>query len=406
MKKKYLAIGLLCALCFKAKGQNKDSLYQKKLISKTDIELVYAQYLQDGNNSAVTGGKGTEKLTVYSPSVKISHTFRDFNTLRFNGGVDAVTSASTDKIDFVVSSASKKDYRTYATLVYERKLKRKEVVIGAGSGFSIESDYFSVPILLSAEYTTPSKLTTYTIGLQAYFDDLRWGRINPDYWRPVKLIYPVELRDTVWFDNYRRTSYNLKFGLTQVINRRLVAGIFPEITYQKGLLSTPFHRVYFKDSTLKVEKLPAQRYKIPISLKLNYFLGSRTILRFNYGFYRDNFGIRANSIELEAAIKAASQWTFTPFLRIYHQSASRYFNGYREHLLTQEFYTSDYDLSGFTSYKTGMNFRYLPAKLLTKKISFDELNLRYSYFYRSNGLNAHMITLAARFYKEKFKRVE
>ncbi|TDE12534.1 DUF3570 domain-containing protein [Dyadobacter psychrotolerans] len=401
MNKRYLVVGLLSLMLFKAKAQKEDSLYQKRTVSQTDIELVYSHYIQDGNNSAVTGGRGTEKLTVYSPSARITHTFKDYNTFRFVGGADAVTSASTDKIDAVKSSASRKDLRSYATLGFERKLKRKDLTVGIGSGFSLESDYFSIPVLLSSEYTTPSRQRTFNLGFQAYFDDLRWGRINEDYYRPVKLIYPAELRDTAWFNNYRRTSYNLKLGFTQVINRRLVAGIFPEIAYQKGLLSTPFHRVYFQDVKQRVEKLPEKRYKVPVSLRVNYFAGKRTVLKLNYGHYWDSFGIRANSAELEAAVKTSPQYTFSPFFRIYNQSAARYFLPYKKHISSETFYTSDYDLSAFTSYKGGMNMRFVPHMNRVRKLSFDEINLRYSYFYRSNGLNAHILTLSIRFNYKK-----
>ena len=400
MKKKLLTVAVLCfSLMQKAKSQ--DSLYQKKLVSKTDIELIYSQYLQEGHNSAVTGGKGTENLKVFAPSLKISHNFKEYNTLNFIGGVDAITSASTDKIDYVMSSASRKDLRSYFNLNYDRQLKKKDITIGAGSGMSIESDYLSIPVFLAGQYTTPSKLSTFNFGTQAYFDDLRWGRLNEDYHRPVELVYPIELRDTAWFDIYRRTSLNFKFGWTQVVNRRLVAGIYPEFTYQKGLLSTPFHRVYFKDGPLRVENLPRERYKFPVSFKANYFLGSRTVLRFEYGFYWDSFGIQGNSAELEAAVKLTPGFVITPFARIYGQSAARYFNKYKQHSIAETYYTSDYDLSEFISYKAGMNLRFLPVH--ARSGAFGEANVRYSYYYRSNGLGSHIITLSMKFHREKYR---
>lgn len=401
MKRKFLLAGILSAFLLQSKAQNADSSYQKSTLSKTEVELVYNHYIQDGHNSAVTGGIGTEKLTVYSPSVRIGQTFKEYNTLRFVGGVDIVSSASADNIDFVMSSASKRDARSYGNLNYQRQLKRKDLKLGIGSGFSIESDYLSIPILASAEYTNPTKTRTYSFDFQAYFDDMRWGRLDPDYYRPVKLIYPVELRNRKWFDTYRRDSYNFKLGLTQIINPRLVLGIFPEISYQKGLLSTPFHRVYFKDNSLKVENLPQERYKFPLSIRLNYFMGSRTILKLNYGFYYDSFDILGNSLELEAAIKTSPQWTISPFFRFYNQSGSEYFKAYKQHDISAKFYTSDYDLASFQSYKAGVNLRYLPSAYVTKRISFDELNLRYGYYHRSNGLNAHMVTLAVKFVREK-----
>jgi len=401
MKKRFLLAGLLSAFLFKARAQNPDSSYQKSTLSKTEVELVYNHYIQDGHNSAVTGGIGTEKLTVYSPSFRINHTFKEYHSVRFVGGVDIISSASVDNIDFIKSSASSRDARSYGNLNYQRQLKKKDLKLGIGSGFSIESDYLSIPALASAEYTNPAKTRTYSFDFQAYFDDLRWGRLNPDYHRPVRLIYPVELRNKKWFDTYRRDSYNFKFGFTQVINPRLVLGIFPEFSYQKGLLATPFHRVYFKDDSLKVENLPGERYKFPLSIRLNYFMGSRTILKLNYGFYYDSFEILGNSLELEAAVKTSPQWTLSPFFRLYNQSASEYFKPYKQHDIAEKFYTSDYDLSSFQSYKAGINVRYLPSAYLTKRISFDEVNLRYGYYHRSNGLNAHMLTLAIKFVREK-----
>jgi len=405
MKKKYLTAALLCATLFQARAQSEldsSNIFQKKLVSKTDVELVYSHYIQDGNNSAVTGGKGTEKLTVYSPSFKVGHTFKDYNTLRLVAGIDAITSASTDRIDNVMSSASRKDARSYGTLNYERKLRKRDLSVGIGSGMSIESDYLSIPVIFSVEYTEPSRLRTYGLGFQANFDDLRWGRINEDYKRPVRLIYPAELRDTVWFSYYRRQSYNLKLSFTQVINRRLVVGIFPEPAYQKGLLSTPFHRVYFRDTKVRVENLPGERFKLPVGLRMNYFLGNRTVLKFNYGYYWDSFGILGNSVELEAAIKASPKWTWSPGFRFYSQSASRYFRAYKQHLSSEVFYTSDYDLSAFQSYKTSLNLRYVPSKLILRNTFLTEANLRYSYFYRSNGLLAHIITFSIRFDSERY----
>ena len=54
--------------------------YKKKTIAATDLEVFYSFYNQDGNNSAVTGGIGTEKLHInnvgVNPGVTIdtSHT--------------------------------------------------------------------------------------------------------------------------------------------------------------------------------------------------------------------------------------------------------------------------------------------------------------------------------------------
>ena len=53
-----------------------------------------------------------------------------------------------------------------------------------------------------------------------------------------------------------RNSYSLSVGLSHVMTKRLQMMLMVEPAYQEGLLSTPFHRVYFTDNTMKIEKLP------------------------------------------------------------------------------------------------------------------------------------------------------
>src|SRR5207344_9873 len=104
MKKKYLVFGSLALLHLTAKTQPPgDSTTIKPRSS--EIELVYNHYLQNGNHSAVTGGTGTEKLTVYGPAIRILRSSGK-NVYEFNVGADIISSASTDNIDFVISSAS------------------------------------------------------------------------------------------------------------------------------------------------------------------------------------------------------------------------------------------------------------------------------------------------------------
>lgn len=393
MIKRYVIIGALIFAAYHLRSQEPDSIFKKSTLNKTEIDFLYNQYIQDGDNSAVTGGRGTEKLTVYAPGIVLTKTFRERNTIVLKGGADIISSASTDNIDFDVSSASILDTRTYANVNYAQQLKKKEIIISGGTGFSIESDYFSLPLNVGITFAGKNEMRTYSLNVQTFIDDLRWGRLDPDYKRPEKLIYPEELRYKNWFDIHNRYSYNLKLGLTQVINKRNLLGIYPEIAYQQGLLATPFHRVYFSNGDLKVENLPRQRLKGGLGIKLNSFLGGRTILMNELDFYIDDFGILGFSIANETAIKLNSMISFAPFLRVYIQKASKYFAPYQAHSIEQNFYTSDYDLSGFNTYKAGINFRYAPFKYSGKKMALNELQLRYSFLFRTNNLRAHIISL-------------
>ncbi len=392
MKMKYLIFGSFAFYSYFAKSQSMDSSANQKKVNKTEIEILYSHYLQDGNNSAVTGGIGTEKLVVYAPGIYLKRTAGK-NTYAVKGGIDIISSASTDNIDYVVSSASRLDARTYANLDYSRTLKNEKFVIGGGAGFSIESDYFSRAVRLGGEYSPSNKMRSYFFNVQMFFDDLRWGRLNWEHRKPVKLIYPSELRDKEWFKIYNRNTYTLNSGLSQIVNKRNVIGIFLELIYQKGLLSTPFHRVYFSDSTLVVENLPKSRIKGAIGFKWNSFVGGRIISRNMLNAYVDDFGIMGLAAENETYIKISAQLSLGPHLRFYLQKGSRYFAPYMEHRPSENYFTSDFDLSNFRTYILGFSARYNPNTYMWKKLLLNNMTFRYSYFNRSTRLHAHIITL-------------
>lgn len=400
MKKHYIIIGLLAASLTSA-GQRLDSAYKKQVLSKTDVQVVFSYYTQDNNHSAVTGGIGTENLQVYSPQIFIDHQRDSFNTIHIDGGVDIISSASTDNIDYIVSSASKVDARSHINIGYNRLLRDKQNRIGGNLLYSIESDYTSRGGGLTWSKVSADQTREVSANVQVFFDDLRWGRFEGG--KPIKLIYPVELRNKEWFDSYKRNSFNFSFGIYQTINRRMALGIYPGVSYQSGELATPFHRVYFTDNSKRVENLPESRLKIPIGVQLNSFLGSRWILRSYYRFYWDDFGITAHTFSIESPIKATRVLTFTPFIRLYTQTKADSFKPYKQHDISQQFYTSDYDLSGFTSYKTGIGIRYAPFNS-QHRFTFKEVELRYAYYKRSDGLAAHIITAYFSFDSQKKRK--
>jgi hypothetical protein len=389
VKKRYVIIGLL-ASSLASVGQPSNSTYKKKKLSTTSVELVMSYYTQDNEHSAVTGGIGTEDLQVYATQLAMDVRRDSSNAFHFDAGVDVISSASTDNIDFVISSASKVDLRTHINAGYSRRLKDTRTTVGLISGLSIESDFFSVTNGLSLHHVNASQSRELSIALQTYLDDLRWGRLHDG--KPEELIYPVELRDTVWFDHYRRSSFSVEFGFYQVINRRMSLGIYPGITYQSGLLSTPFHRVYFNDESLRVENLPGRRLKLPIGIQLNTFLGGRWISRSYYRFYWDNFGINAHTLNLETSLKVTPMFTASTFFRLHEQHGSDYFRPYKDHDPSEVYYTSDYDLSSLTTFKSGVTIRYAPYRRMGRS-TFEALEFRYAFYSRSDGLKAHMITL-------------
>jgi Protein of unknown function (DUF3570) len=390
VKKRYVIIGLL-ASSLVASGQRKDSTYRKKDLSQTAVQVLMSYYTQDNDHSAVTGGIGTEDLQVFASQFAVDHQFDSVHSFHLDTGLDVITSASTDNIDFVRSSASRTDGRTHFGVGYGHYFKKSRVQTSIRNSFSIESDYTSVGASINVSRMNREQSRQFSVAFDAFFDDLRWGRLDKDE-EGLSLVYPSELRDTTWFTNYRRNSYNIEFGFFQVINRRLTLGLYPGVAYQSGLLSTPFHRVYFSNDDLRVERIPGTRLKIPLGVQLNAFIGDRWILRNYYRYYWDDFGIVSHTLNVESAIRLTPLFSITGIIRLYTQTGSDFFRPFDGHDPDAKFYTSDYDLSDFYSLKPGLALRYSPYPR-SSITSLKAVELRYSFYNRSDGLKAHALTL-------------
>ena len=392
MKRKFLIVGSFAFMQLVASAQRKDSVAEK--ISKNEIELVYNHYIQDGSHSAVTGGTGTEKLTVYGPSLRYNRAFGK-NAIGFTAGTDVVSSASVDKIDFV-SSASRVDNRSYLNANYQRSWHDWTLVLGGAA--SIESDYFSLGGKAGVLKENKEKLTDYSLLFQLYRDDLRWGRLNADEgYKPVRLIYPEELRNRDWFDTYKRNSYNLKAAVNFAVDQRNRVGVAGELSLQEGLLATPFHRVYFNNDSVTVEQLPSQRWKGGLALKWNRFASGRIILKNTINLYKDSWNIESISFENETVVKLDKKFSLIPGLRFYIQNGSPYFERYKQQVPGARYYTSDFDLSAFNSFNAGIGFRYSPYAPVWKQWLFSSVLFKYSYYTRNDGLSAHILTASFRF---------
>ena len=154
MRKIYLGVlalymGILSSHAQTQKEPVKDSsTYESRKLKVDEINFVSAYYHQNGNNSAVTGGIGTENLTDFANTldVQLSKLTRGGhkNTYLFELGVDHYTSASSDKIDpNSVSSASRQDTRVYPSLNWTNSNVNTGNAFGFTGSYSHEYDYQS-----------------------------------------------------------------------------------------------------------------------------------------------------------------------------------------------------------------------------------------------------------------------
>jgi hypothetical protein len=189
-----------------------------------------------------------------------------------------------------------------------------------------------------------------------------------------------------------RDSYSASFAFTQVINTRMQAAFLLDLAYQSGYLGLPFHRVYFADSTrAKVENLPGNRFKLPVGVRLNYFLGDNIILKTYYRFYIDSWGLKSHTASLEIPVKITPFFSVSPFYRYYTQTAVNYFAPYQAHTIADQYYTSNYALSAFSSQLFGVGLRLAPPKGIGFK-EFNSLEIRYGHYTETTDLTSNVIS--------------
>jgi hypothetical protein len=392
--------------------------YKAKPLSIDEVNLVSGYYTQTGDHSPITGGIGTEAVTDLANGIELKlvgwDSLQRKNNLTLGFGIDHHTAASQAWVS-KTGASSTVGTRIYPSLDWSIENPRKGTSFGLGAIYSSEFNYHSIG--LDANFSKKTNNNgEFTTKLTAYFDQ-------------VKLIYPSELipLDTVknavdstvsittasgrsvslssggvesggrsGIPSSPRNSYTAAFSFDQVINERLQAGAEIDLVYQDGYLGLPFHRVYFADGSVHVEALPSQRFKLPVGLRLNYFLGDNLIIRSYYRFYIDDWGLKSQTAGLELPIKISPFFSVSPFYRYYRQTAVRYFAPYETHTEQDQYYTSNYALSAFSSQFMGIGIRLAPPRGIIFT-ALSALEIRYGHYTQTTGLVSDVISLDLKF---------
>lgn len=463
--------------CIALLAQETDStaVYKKRVLESTEVEFLMSGYNQNGQNSSVSGGIGDENLQDGASNIVIAMPLNADDVLTADFGISAYSSASSSNINpfnsgasggnhddddkdsnpttqppkgtpwQASSGASKADVLASASLNYSHSNDSRKFTWGGNVHFSNEFDYTSLGFGLNMSQLFNG--TNSEIGLKT--------NVYLDQWRPI---YPTELHEydkygssfqnngffqgvTVYnqngnpstqylpskftsVENSKRNSYSGSLSFSQVLTRNLQFSVFMDVVYQEGLLSTPYHRIYFADKSNyyigqteyipiyttsenkgvyrladDIERLPDNRLKFPLGARVNYYLNERLTLRTYYRYYWDDWDIVSHTASVELPIKLSDRFTFTPMYRYYRQTQTKYFAPFESHLSTEKFYTSDYDLSEFDTqqYGFGLGYTDIFAQGNIWKFGLKNVDLRYQHYTRSNGLKADIATLGFKF---------
>jgi hypothetical protein len=483
---KKLFISLLFLLGFTVFSQDgiDGTEFKKRVLESTEVDFLSSYYSQDGSKSSVSGGIGTEELTDIATNIVVAIPLNDDDVLTVDIGISAYSSASSsninpfnatgasggggdddggddDRMSIVnkqtattvpygspwqaSSGASKSDQLYSVVLNYAHSSDSRNFIWNTDISFSNEYDYTSVGFGGGMAHLFNDKNSEISIKANAYLDQ----------WRPI---YPTELHeydkygsdflnqgffsgvtvldqsgqastnylplDFHTVDKVNRNSYSASIGFSQVLSKKLQVSVFFDVLQQQGLLSTPYHRIYFADKANyyigqaqyipeyenesnvgvfkladDIERLPDSRFKLPIGARINYYINERFVIRTYYRYYSDDWDIQSHTANIELPIKVTDRFTVFPMYRFYTQTQSKYYADYETHLSTENYYTSDPDLATFDSNQYGLGVNYTDIFTGSKiwKFGLKNIDFRYNHYQRSDNLTANIATIGFKF---------
>ncbi len=302
-----LAIVYLPEICLAQSFFDSTSVFKKRVLETTELDILTSFYTQDGDNAAVTGGIGTEQLTDFATDIKVSIPLNDDDVLTIDGTISAYSSASSSNLNpfsgassgydddddndddyddnvfnnggtptgspwYASTGASKKDTWMNLNMGYSHSSDNRNTIFSSNLSFANEYDYTSTGGGIGLVKLFNDKNTELSFNTSVYFD---WwkpqypteiktyinenGNLNADFFQGVDILdengNPIDkLGVNAWkpinsdlVQNKNRNTYSISLGFSQILSQTTQLSVFSDFVIQKGWLANPMQRVYFAD---------------------------------------------------------------------------------------------------------------------------------------------------------------
>lgn len=399
MKKICLSVVGMFLMFFHGFSQSSSSSadeYKSMDLKVEDVNIVSGYYTQSGNHSPVTGGIGTQQLTDISNTITLKLVNWDIlnrkHSYEFELGIDHHTAASSA---FVSKTGASKTggTRIYPSFNWNIENEEKKTSFGWGASYSHEYTYQSFGANIQFSKKSKNNNREFSAKGHIFLDGVKM--VEPSELRPppVVITSASSSHSKSSIPSSPRNTFDVSFSLSQVVSQRMQIALLADGVAQQGYLGLPFYRVYFADGSVHIENLPGGRIKLPLGLRLNYFIGDKLIIRSYYRYYTDSWGITSHTASLETPFKITPFISISPFYRYYIQTAANFFGAYETKTVSDKYYSSNYDYSAFSSNYEGVNLRIAPPKGVFGAKNFSVLEIRYGHYQQTTGLLANNISL-------------
>jgi hypothetical protein len=305
-------------------------------------------------------------ITIEGPSVLVRKKVSDNLSLSANYYEDMISSASIDvKLSASPYHETRKQESLGADYLHGKSTYSVGFITSKEPDYKANTSYFAVSQDMFGD------LTTLTLGYRRAWDQV---------FRDIKTPSGVLENDPTFHQRADHRGYSL--SLTQILTRNAILAFNYELLTDQGYLANPYRKIRYLSPgqgagfTLADQVYPNTRTSHSASAQLKYYLPYRAALTAQYRFFRDTWGIRANTVELDYTHPVWKRWIFDASLRYNRQSAADFYSDLFPRANYQNFMGRDRELAAFNSYTLGAGASYQFAVPGVRWISKSSANVR------------------------------
>ncbi len=349
-----------------------------------------------------------DRVQVLEPTIFASRRVDDENRLTLRAVADVMSGATpngatpsdtaqtfttaSSRYTVAPGEAPRRDFQDFRGAIgfdwaHSPEPGRQRVISG---DLSLETDYLSVGGSSTWSWDTRDRLTTVSAGLGGNLDWVFPDSGPPEPLAPLATAAVLEDDDGEggeggeggFGQGKARYGANLLLGVTQVLTRASLLQLNYAHGEQAGYLNDPYKLLSVVGSDgrpvdYRWESRPDRRASDALLGRLVWRLPwLHHVIHLSHRYYRDDWGIRANTTELKYHVDLGKRTYVEPHLRRYRQEAADF---YRYYLTAGEplpdHASADYRLGAFTSRLAGVK--------VARTMADGELALRLEYMVQS-----------------------
>lgn len=235
---------------------------------------------------------GTDRIRVKATAIGLVAPISPEWSMTATTTTDGISGASPAFHNSAITKMN--DRRNAGDAAFTRYFGDSSVTFGAN--YSKESDYISKGLSLQSSFSSEDRNTTWTAGIGVSNDS-------------------INSNNKVAINQSKHVT-DLLVGVTQVLTPLDIIQFNLGVSRATGYLSDPY----------KVFDKRPNKQSHTFTTRWNHHLDQLDAsTRFSYRYYGDDWSIRSHTFGLEYAQSLRDGWSVTPMLRIYSQSAAKFY---------------------------------------------------------------------------------